>query len=668
MISQDILNCLPYPIATIYADLQDEGASPHVKREAVYFTAYQLMRTVSLTLVGQYLHQEPPADAPYKAMHSLSRAVAGVRAPHFSDWITLLNTLHRVDASLRLDFFGGSFPGAMESMRANRVEIPRHYLLDAGGREQGLTWLEALLALRNSTDHGGLSREEDCLAAIQVFGPILDQLLTTFAFLGDYQLLALRSTLDQDPPRVQLLQGPQPPEFAHIPSQGGELEDDLYLAFELSPVVMRAPGGRVQELFPLFHAHIEGEPLYYYDGHFLLERDQMCRRTIYYLGSSGRVPLDDAEAAAIVLPPASPDAGEQLRKLLDARQVPWQLRREQVAPWTLRDSVNDYARRTLADLMGVKYLPACYLDRPSLSGPLWQVATAEEAPHPAFLLSGPAGSGKTALLCDLVRRHLEQEEDHLLLYLRGDGLQAELPGGNLLLTNVLHKTGLNPDEFASFAELLALLAARSKQDRLVGRRLVIVLDAINEAPFASQLLGEALQLVALTREHPWLRVILSAREEFLAIWRGRRGQLETSPFYPLVELFAPPPLPPERAPRPEEPPAWLLPPFSPSAAETVYRRYQAVKASGGHVPACSTDWQQLPPPRMRIRGTNDCPRQGISEWQIAPPHIGGGRRSWFGERCGNLSRERSTRYGYCAVAHQFGTHAIRRRISTERHR
>jgi len=72
MISQDILNCLPYPIATIYADLQDEGASSHVRREAVYFTAYQLMRTVSLTLVGQYLHQEPPADAPYKSLRSLS--------------------------------------------------------------------------------------------------------------------------------------------------------------------------------------------------------------------------------------------------------------------------------------------------------------------------------------------------------------------------------------------------------------------------------------------------------------------------------------------------------------------------------------------------------------------------------------------------------------------
>jgi hypothetical protein len=124
---------MPLPIAAVYADLDDPAATPQTRREAVYFCAYQLMRTVGLTLVGQYLTQQPPASATYKARQSLNRSVADVRSPHFSDWISLLYTLRSHGAALGLDFFP-AFAASMDAVRASKVEVPAAYGLDHGAR------------------------------------------------------------------------------------------------------------------------------------------------------------------------------------------------------------------------------------------------------------------------------------------------------------------------------------------------------------------------------------------------------------------------------------------------------------------------------------------------------------------------------------------------------
>ncbi|MFA4029510.1 MAG: hypothetical protein GDYSWBUE_000537 [Candidatus Fervidibacterota bacterium] len=406
-LNEIITQQMPYPIASVYADMDDEGKSLQMRREALYFTVYQLMRTIGLTLVGQYLTQEPPQSAPYQTRQRLNRAIAGIRCPHFSDWITLTNTLYRVHKELGLDFFP-EFADAMEKVRQSKVGVPREYGLDYGARYENLNWLEAFLALRNGSAHSGMGRDEVCRRDIQHFRPLLDALLGNFEFLTQYDLLVLRSPLEE--PRVQVLKGTTPPSPTPM-----RLDDALYQAFEFSPVVMRAPDGRIQGLFPLFHGHIEGEP-----WHYLREDPKMPRRTIYYLGTEQRLPLDDAEASKWVYPPAPFNAGEHLLRLLEARQIPWHIKREEVAPWTIRDIVNDYARRTLEDLIGVKYLPVCYLDRPALSQPLRTFAThSDELPQRAFLLSGRAGCGKAALLCDLVRRLLKEQEEHLVFFVRG---------------------------------------------------------------------------------------------------------------------------------------------------------------------------------------------------------------------------------------------------------
>jgi len=158
---------------------------------------------------------------------------------------------------------------------------------------------------------------------------------------------------------------------------------------------------------------------------------------------------------------------------------------------------------------------------------------------------------------------------------------------------------LNPKDFNTFAEFFNLLSVRLKEDRIPDRRFVIIIDALNESPEPTRILREALEMVQASREHPWVRIVLSAREEFLFAVRGRTGELEANPFYPLLDLFVHPPEDTNRPRRPEDPPAWDVPAFTEQEAETVYRRYQRAKAEGQIAYACNTPWERIPPPTRR---------------------------------------------------------------------
>jgi hypothetical protein len=517
------------------------------------------MRTVGLTLIGQYLTGELPQDASIRAVDKLNKSISRIQSPYFKSWIDLLRTLDKYGHGLGLDFFP-DFAAAMGAEEASRVDVPRHYGLDGGEHWQGLHWLDAFLALRNASAHSGSSRDDVCVEDLRIFRPILDQLLATFSFLKEFDLLVLRSPLDEtEAPLVITLRGIWPAEPAPV-----EMDDPLYKAFRQSPVIMRSPHRRLQGLFPLFHAHLEGEPLRCYDGHYLLDSERMKRRTIYYLGSLGRRwPLDDEDAAKHVNPPGLLNAGQKLGEMLSRRAIKWRIRREDVAPWTIRDTVCDYARRTLADLTGIKYLPENYLDRPALSRPLREVALAKDPTWRALLLSGRAGTGKTALLCDLTATllALEKEED-LVFFVRGDGFIPDLPGGDILLANFIQKIGLEPNDFPTFSTLFSALEQKKKEDHLEGRLFVIILDALNESPDPKRIFREALNLVSVSQGYPWVRIILSVREEFLAVVRSRAYETEKSPFAETARYFLPPPELPGQPRRPEDPPAWSVPAFT----------------------------------------------------------------------------------------------------------
>jgi hypothetical protein len=122
-----------------------------------------------------------------------------------------------------------------------------------------------------------------------------------------------------------------------------------------------------------------------------------------------------------------------------------------------------------------------------------------------------------------------------------------------------------------------------------------VLDAVNEAPQLGQVLREALELVSAARDHAWVQVVLSAQDEFLLVWRGRRVADGGNPFRPVRGPLVKSPQDFARPAALDEPPARFVSDMAETEPEKVYGRYQRERAAGQSVPACRTPWDRLPP-------------------------------------------------------------------------
>jgi len=149
-----VLTEYPYPVAYPYSLIFDEARTPSVRRCAMCHTEYQLLRMVCLPLVSQYL-REPICQENPKSIGSLNRAIVAIRSPFFSDWISLVHTLNKHLGRVGVETLFPKLAAALDALRV-REERP------VGTRgDHVLPPLEAILALRNGTAHGGVPDEEE---------------------------------------------------------------------------------------------------------------------------------------------------------------------------------------------------------------------------------------------------------------------------------------------------------------------------------------------------------------------------------------------------------------------------------------------------------------------------------------------------------------------------
>ena len=145
-----ILDDFPTPVAYTYSLIFDEDRNASVRRWALCFTEYQALRLIALPLVGQYLRADlsaidfPRDKAMESALRSLNKAIAGIRAPFFSDWITLVETLRRLDADPGADArYSLRLAPALKQLK---VREPREFDLSgeqAARRRSGRSWPSA---------------------------------------------------------------------------------------------------------------------------------------------------------------------------------------------------------------------------------------------------------------------------------------------------------------------------------------------------------------------------------------------------------------------------------------------------------------------------------------------------------------------------------------------
>ena len=617
----------PYPVALPYRIARDQGGELARRVWAVPFTALQAVKLTTLPLVAQYLDDpaetEKLASRNPRAIDALNTAIAGIRSPHYSDWLTLLHIAgERLDQLKIEPVFPVNTLREFLGAEENKVSPFSEAYAPSGREKEKLTLLEAMQFLRNGLAHGGLPLRAECQQLLDHYLPILDTLLDAFAFLAEGEWLARAQdipTASEQKVRVQRLRGATLPEPETV-----DLDEPLRHAFEQSDIVLRV-NHRVLPLHPLFyHQPTEPcaqydqptEPCAQYDGHFA--RQAGATGAVLYLGVYHRFQEEKAF--------------EALREKLERRRVQWWLSRGQTAPWTLYDSVRHYATQTLEDLRGQKYFPETYREREAVARHLRQFLAEGEADigqrgqrrrryRNGFLLLGEAGSGKTAWCAHVVEgllregveegapweQDLERRGRNLVFFIRGDAL--DLARRNLF-HNLAGRMGVRVQAvgvdrpraakrdardagFATFDDLLKLLDQRWSEDQVrQDRRLVLVLDALNECEQSEQALRETLELIATAAAYPWCKVIATVRAEFLSVLRGRRESLVAPDPFEAVRryLYIPERAEPSVGISTEQPPGVVLERLSEDEAAHIYSQYQAHRPA---MPACDTPWEQL---------------------------------------------------------------------------
>jgi len=607
------LNDFPYPIAYPYSLVFNENNNPSDRRSAICFTVYQLLRMVCLPLVSQYLI-EPVGQTVHEGVKSLNTAIGSIRSPFFSDWIALVFTLAKYLPKVGIDPLFASLSQSLDMLRNKEIRpfgLRGNYMLDP---------LNAVLALRNETAHGGIVHQADAVEHLESYLPILHRILDAFDFLGD---TALKVCTDEPfmiaTGRVLMhnLRG------AHLDDPIEEdIPDSVAIALEESLTILIVPEEKTVPLYPLFNQVSEREAVYLYDGHYGIHvktaQGSEERSYIYYLGTHHHA----TESMAC----------DRLKLLFEARKIAFFLEKDKVAPWTIAESAADYSLRTLQWLSGIKYIPECYVPFSDLDhhfdsflrippAKTWSADTTYPRFINGFILTGLAGAGKTAFLSHQVEKLISlnsvpayRENPNLIVFLRGDSISVR-SGGVSLFADIAEKLGIaiegatfkecKQGGFSSFRELLEHLHGRWKQDRIDSRRLIIILDALNEAPFAERIIREALVLSGLAACYPWCKVVFSIRQEWLSLWPGKIGQQEVNPFEEFRSVFyditahSLPSCESGTLHREKGPPAVNIEPFTKKQAKAVYERYQSRsqymnnESADVCVPACLTPWEEL---------------------------------------------------------------------------
>ncbi len=179
----------------------------------------------------------------------------------------------------------------------------------------------------------------------------------------------------------------------------------------------------------------------------------------------------------------------------------------------LARSSRDAARSTIARIGRGRRDPDLYVERAGVDEAVSAAALREKR---AVLIVGGPGTGKTTWACRWVGSLLNDgSADDAVLFVSGPGAwRAAGKKGTDLLSGLVGAAGLKPGVVASVPELIARWAAERRagdDERAASRRLIVVLDGLDEASAGDVLFGEIDAFVEEIGRNAWIRLIMTMR-------------------------------------------------------------------------------------------------------------------------------------------------------------
>lgn len=170
------------------------------------------------------------------------------------------------------------------------------------------------------------------------------------------------------------------------------------------------------------------------------------------------------------------------------------------------------------------YERATYVSRPQFER-LIQAFLERDHRRRALVVTAPSGAGKSSLLCAVAEVHTADEARGWVPVLLA-GSELDRGSGSL---------GRRFAEAAGLAEAAwdHMLATLTESGACGGTGVLLMLDALNEAPDPVELLAEVNEVVAAARATSWMRVLVTVRDTSLrACLRKLEESGRTFPEYP----------------------------------------------------------------------------------------------------------------------------------------
>ncbi len=549
---------LPTPIA-VCLDRVLAASSAHDQWREICTTVEQLLRFAALPLLATYLHakDQPPDE-------KLNGVFLNLREVSFDKWRSATRAL-----AIRRDFFMETCPWYFTPF-LNAAELIADTLKFREERNFG-----AHSVYRHQLSRGFTERVEELT-------PHFLQLLKAYSFLKSLSFLAVDQ---REPGRLYLFRGMSPttqrlempnPLGANVWVQGANDQ-----RCRLNPLVLLNETDKFLELFDGFRLAAQEQP----------EKDAVFFQSL----SKGFTRY-------------SGPAGE-LRQLCRNRRIELGLRPTDVRPWTLAETCLDRSWLAVQNMRETVYRSESLVQRPVVQHAFLRFLSPENEACPAMVVAGSFGTGKSSLLVSLVELLLldikNGVSDDIVLFLRGSDLSAgsQNSAGHTFLGDLFRLIDIRYDGIARLREVFLRLEGDLKLDNSPRRRLIMVFDGVEEAPNSPHAVFQRLlEMVHEIKEYPWVRLIISARVEFLDSHELALGSGSPDPVRETHGLFfTPDDTIPEEYHWPKKRFAWKVPNMDIEQAEELYVKYQRLRERDilqgrspkeAH-PACQVPWNQI---------------------------------------------------------------------------
>ena len=610
------LDSLPYPVAHPLHWARDAGGALSLsdRIDNAIFAGYQALRLAALLMLADYLKAEPihpPLAAPIRRLGNA----------HWADWMALADDLARFwtgGGGAPPPCFGDLARGWMSVNRTRpagakraplepewqALTLPFKTRIDPKRHQEHNSAANTLQIYRNDRAHRLGSRtpddHPDQVIHLDIVLALVEAVVKKLYSGASYGLWRRVDT----PSGWQMipLTGPHP----DARFQPRPLDPEIADALAETEVAAVAPDWEPLPIYPLFVPLDEARgdalmPDSLFDPVAML--DSVVEARLSVLGVKKSHSFSSGH----------PHLLKTLQALKRKRANIGERTREETAPWSVLAWSRMTARLVLQDLAGVKYFPEFHTRRAGIDDVLDRLR--EPSPRgKALLLLGEAGSGKSGLLLTLASHLLEEEthpesasrvarrdedsEDiivlvagpsdwtigeagHALLTGAAEGSQARIDSLDAMLCEVVarklnvmagHRELNTQGGFASVADLLDHLAARAPADQVTGRKIWLLLDAVNEAPGFVDMVNALDLLLGRVPHYPNLRLVMSIRTgAFDSLMARRQERLAAGGDYPFTNASVLMAFPDERG----EMRPWLtVRPFSAEEGKAAYQLRQ----------------------------------------------------------------------------------------------